>query len=570
MKENRSASQILFGHLPEQTVDAAGGIWRVKKWNQPRIEMAIDPTALREELTKAAYPWSDARQDDGFVDDLFGRANIVVKSLNRDAGIWCEYFPRLWKCACKRLYDEPTGTCPCGTSRRRGQLPFVGYHDACGAIKTPSVRRCRTHGQRAVKLPGTAAATEIIFYCPVCNDVLHRGFNAACDCGNGALKFTVHRSGSVFKPRSIVMINPPRRDVLTRIENGGGGERALEWVLNGMQERSMLVGNQTTNPDTVRALLADRGFDASTIDAMIAAMPPEQGHALRRPRLNGRVKALAERQARQIALATFESRLTLTDLQMAVANPATKALYDFAYPAAMRDAGIRSIELVDTFPVLTAQFGFTRGDSAPGASMLRTYRERNGDYILYGDLIQTEALFVSLDPILVAKWLASRGHLTTSAAGHRDAMIDILESLNPPDSPNPFAMDAASKDLTTLLHSYAHAFIRKAAVFAGIDRSALSELVLPHALGFFVYAAARGDFVLGGLQALFETEMNSMLTLLVDDEYRCALDPGCGDAGSACAVCLHLGEPSCRMFNTHLSRDALAGGRGYLDTVAAS
>lgn len=116
--------------------------------------MAIDPTALREELTKAAYPWSEASLDDGFVDDLFGRANVVVKSLNRDTGIWCEYFPRLWKCACKRLYDEPNGSCPCGTTRKRGQLPFVGYHDACGAVKTPSVRRCPTHGQRAVKLPG--------------------------------------------------------------------------------------------------------------------------------------------------------------------------------------------------------------------------------------------------------------------------------------------------------------------------------------------------------------------------------------------------------------------------------
>ena len=120
-----------------------------------------------------------------------------------------------------------------------------------------------------------------------------------------------------------------------------------------------------------------------------------------------------------------------------------------------------------------------------------------------------------------------------------------------------------------LVHSYSHALIRRAAVYAGIERNALAELVLPFVFGFFVYAAARGDFVLGGLQALFETELHSLLDGLVDDEHRCALDPGCEDTGSACAVCLHLGEPSCRMFNTALSRKALAGRYGYFDLTAA-
>jgi len=76
--------------------------------------------------------------------------------------------------------------------------------------------------------------------------------------------------------------------------------------------------------------------------------------------------------------------------------------------------------------------------------------------------------------------------------------------------------------------------------------------------------------VLGGLQALLESELHMLLDALVDDEHRCALDPGCEDNGAACAVCLHLGEPSCSMFNTALSRKALAGGQGYFDFSAAS
>lgn len=569
MREMRSGSQILFGHLPEQTVDADGGIWKVVRWNDPKVESAIDPSALREELIRAAFPWSNTNEDDGFVDDLHKQRSIKVKSLNRESGIWCEPFPRLWRCACKRLYDEPFGPCPCGTQRRRGQLPFVGYHDACGTLKTPYVRKCPKHGQRAVRMPGTASATELIFYCPVCEDVIHRGFNAGCDCAQGgALKFTVHRSGTVFKPRSVVLINPPKREVLQQIETAGGGERALEWVLDGMNERRMTDATPSTSPASVRRVLTERGFPAEMIDAMIAAMPPTADEQPTPMVLKRRVRELAEMQARQIALATFESRRRLEDLRNAATGTALTSLYDQDYPRALRRAGLERVELIDRFPVLTAQFGYTRGDASPGASRLRTYREPNGDYTIYGELVETEALFLRLDPLMVHQWFVSRGCDLAPANGARSATVAVLELLDPPSVDSPFAADSATAMLTTLVHSYAHAFIRRAAVYAGIERSAISELVLPHAFGFFVYAAARGDFILGGLQALLETEMHNLLDGLVNDEHRCALDPGCADNGSACAVCLHLGEPSCRMFNTSLSREVLAGGSGYFDTTA--
>lgn len=60
MKEFRSGSQILFGHLPEQTVDADGGIWKVKRWNDTKVESTIDTGALREELIRAASAWRES------------------------------------------------------------------------------------------------------------------------------------------------------------------------------------------------------------------------------------------------------------------------------------------------------------------------------------------------------------------------------------------------------------------------------------------------------------------------------------------------------------------------------
>jgi hypothetical protein len=227
-------------------------------------------------------------------------------------------------------------------------------------------------------------------------------------------------------------------------------------------------------------------------------------------------------------------------------------------------AGIERIELIDRFPVLTAQFGYTRGKPNPGESRLRTYRENTGEYVVYGDLAQTEALLIKLDPTTVLRWLVRQGFGLPESSGSREAAEAILATMGPMDRPNPL-----TERVIELVHSISHAFIKRAAVYAGIERSALSEVVLPTAFSFFVYAAARGDFVLGGLQALFESDLHHLLDGMVDDEHRCALDPGCEDTGAACAVCLHLGEPSCRMFNTRLSRKALAGGMGYFDITAS-
>jgi hypothetical protein len=487
---------------------------------------------------------------------------LKVKSLNREQGIWCERFPKLYLCrTCHRLHDTPSGKCQCGSSAARGQLPFVGYHEACGSLKTPYVRKCPTHQQRAVKFPGTASAAELIFYCPICKEKIDRGFGAACDCdAGGTLAFTVHRSGTVFKARSVVLINPARREVLSQVELAGGGARALDWLLAGMQERRLTESKATNDPDSIRRLLQARGFDENVITAMIAAMPTQEHQPVLLTNISADIRLEAELQARQIALATFDSRQTISDLRKSSESAALRSLYDERYPEAMQSAGLDRIELIDRFPVLTAQYGYTRGTVAPGAARLRTYRETNGDYILYGDLAQTEALFVRLAPLHIHAWLRSRGFELANATDDTTASVAILQSAHT-------EIDAASlsDSVLRLVHSYAHAFIRRAALYAGIERSSLCELVLPFTFGFFVYAPAKGDFVLGGLQALFETELHLLLEGLVLDEQRCALDPGCADNGSACAVCLHLGEPSCRLFNTALSRTVLAGGSGYFD-----
>jgi hypothetical protein len=182
---------------------------------------------------------------------------------------------------------------------------------------------------------------------------------------------------------------------------------------------------------------------------------------------------------------------------------------------------------------------------------------------VYADIAETEAMFVRLKPSLVASWLRSQGLPIPEAATDRSARLAILNQASIPPAGSALDQPTVGGELLRLIHSYAHRFIRRTAMFAGIDRNGLAEFLVPLHLGFFVYAASRGDFVMGGLQAVFEGELHELLLDIVTAEHRCALDPGCSHAGAACAACLHLGEPSCRFYNGYLDRRTLGGESGY-------
>lgn len=574
MKEQRSSSQILFGFLPDQTVDIGGGVWKVKHWTDPKIERNVDSEALRDELIRLSWKWSEERKDGGFVDDLRSGRSITVKSLNRDRGVWCESFPRNWVCKkCSRVFDSADARCECGFRGKKGQLAFVGYHDVCGAIKQPWIPKCRAHKQVAVKFPGTASADEILFYCPICKAQIRKGLaGAMCDCVEGGrLRFTVHRAAAVFTPRPIVLVNPPRRDSLDRLKRAGGSAAALDWVLGGLKGRWIEDDISPSSPEATRRVLLAQGLDPSVIEKMISAMAPSNkssGTQSVSASLSPIIRIEAESQAQIIALALQKSRITLEDVKKAAPQDSDMgSRYAAAYPDSYKLAGVERVELVDAFPVLTGQYGYTRGDQEPGKSRLRAFRERDGSYTVYADVAETEALFVRLSPQRVLGWLNRNGCGLPEGKDDTEAATIILDASESPLPGVASSGNNVGRLVTTLIHSYAHKFIREISVFAGIERSSISELLVPLHLGFFVYAAARGDFVLGGLQAVFENELDELLKLIVAGEHRCPLDPGCAEHGASCAICLHLGEPSCRLFNTMLSRDTLGGSAGYLNVV---
>ena len=494
MKETRSASQILYGHLPEQTVDARGGIWKVRNWKYIPVH-EVDVEALSAELTRLALPWEANGRDGRLVASLRSGANVQVRSLDRDSGIWLDSFPKTWRCkSCSRLLEGPRRPCKCGAQGPHGQLPFVLFHDACGDIRQPSYPRCPEHDDVKMFLPGTASIREIKLSCPVCNRVLKSNFLFTnCPCGlsgrNGQrMEFTVHRGASVYVPRSVVIVNPPSRSQRRRLLSAGGGSAALIWVSEGMTSKWVdeVAGAKSV---ALRRTLSEQGLSQERIEAALkAAELSDDGPASLR--IPTELIDDAERDASAIALAMSETRKTIEDLKR-TATGSRQDLYHRDYANAMVNAGIQRIDLVERFPILNGQFGYTRGDHEPGESRLRAFKEKDGTILVYGDLATTEALVVRLNPVRVASWLNSRGHDIGKSDDIREAYENILIGIGS-DPKN----SVVFSDLTTLVHSFSHRMVRQTSYYAGIDRESISELLFPMALTFVTYAVPRGDFVL--------------------------------------------------------------------------
>lgn len=563
MRVERGASQVLFGLLPGQTADLEGRIWRVVRWLDP-VPIQLDQDAVRTALRASIAPWAATGMDDGLERELHARRSVEVVGLNMDRGALVEPFPEQWRCKnCGGISHKRDERCHCGGSSR-AQMQFVTYHN-CGASGVPFLPRCPTHNAVAVRLPGTATAKELRIFCPQCRTALTPGgfpFQP-CSCGDGGKLITVHRAAVVFSPRFAVLVNPPDPTDAAHLRAAGGGARALEWVLDGMTTDDPTSGGQTfaglietfrqagLSDETARELAqaaVDKG-EANAGDGEVTVALPSS------------VRDKAHEEALSLASAVRGGRTSVNDMVEGT-TPPLRTLYDGAYLSSMHQAQLEGVELLANFPVATLAYAYTRGDLEPGAARLVPFRER-GQIRAYGSLSRTEALLFRLDPLRVYRQLIQAGHVLPDADDRRSARLALLQNIEIPH-PTEEQHQALGGDLLRLVHSYAHRAIRRLASFAGIERDGLAEYLVPHHLAFVIYAASRGNFVLGGLQAVFETNLHRFLQDLVEGEARCALDPGCRSGGGACMACLHLGEPSCRWFNRFLDRSELFGPQGFL------
>jgi hypothetical protein len=421
-----------------------------------------------------------------------------------------------------------------------------------------------------VNSSGSSSLRGLVFTCPICHTEVQRGmptWRKCPGCDQPGVNYNVHRAASVFSPLTFTMVNPARPDHVRDLLANGGADKSLQWVLSGMPgERPK---DLPATQESMRASLIAQGvapeLAEQTVSGMTAggfafAVESSFDDADVSP---GHIEA-AKSAAVEIAMATYEGRRSVTDMPGEPVGALLADLYAGSYQSSLRGAGLEEIDFVDRFPVLRAVFGYTRGGGAAGTQRLNTFRGLQEHIRIFADAGETEAYFIRLDPMVVAKWLRARGLMQAIPENARQARLEILRICEFPSRIEDIDAETAGSAVLTLLHSFSHRFIRQLGILAGVDRESLAEHVLPQHLGVFVYATPRGEFVLGGLQSVFETELDRVLDLTVSAESRCPLDPACDRGGGACLACLHLGEPSCSYYNRFLDRKVLFGRTGYL------
>src|SRR4051812_38791760 len=103
MRVERGASQVLFGMLPNQTVDLEGRVWKVEEWVDP-VAVNLDPEAVKAALLGAIVPWERAGNDGGIAEDLRRGSQVGIAEVNEDRGVLVSEYPRQWRCReCGRI-----------------------------------------------------------------------------------------------------------------------------------------------------------------------------------------------------------------------------------------------------------------------------------------------------------------------------------------------------------------------------------------------------------------------------------------------------------------------------------
>ncbi len=568
MRELRGASQILYGFLPEQTVDLKGGVWKVDKWLDP-VRLHVDPDALRRRLLSSIDLWRHVGSDGGTYAEVEGGCELELLSLNVERGLEVKRYPKIWVCkSCRRIGGNEEARCRCGANVW-GQFHFIGFH-SCGWLGEPWIPRCPEHSEAMVNAPSSSNVGDLVFTCPVCRRELMRGLRAGrkCPgCGKQGVSYNVHRAASVYMPHSFTMVNPPRPDQVRELTAAGGAVRCLDWALTGMVEDRPVDGVQTMAAFV--ATLMSQGLPETAARAAAEAAAGSGGYdfasdvALGDTDLLGPRFERAREEAFDIALAVHNGRRRARNPTTFTMSGSERAVRPPTSTDGLDRTGLTDIDLVDRFPVLRAVFGYTRGSGQATSNRLVMYRGRRGGRRIYGDLSETEALYFRLDPLKTCEWLRARGLLGATPGSQSEARRLLVEEVTIPRRTDEFPTPTIGSSVLTLVHTLSHRTIRQLSVLSGIDRESLAEYLVPHHLGYFVYAASRSDFVMGGLQAVFESDLDLLLDRLLNAESRCPLDPGCSRGGSACPACLHLGEPSCTHYNRFLDRRTLFGSSGF-------
>lgn len=599
----RGKNQVLFRYLPEQTIDFSKGmaIARITEIHGMRPP-DISHNAVLQRVGLEIRAWNEQnrpRLTDSILLDT-SRFDLIDPR-----EVQCELFPKVFWCQnryCGRVHDFtrsnrlPSATCPACQASWLVQLRFVKIH-RCGNLEPltpPSCARCNSgRGRMALDTRGSERVSSFRWICRNCltTQQVIAGVCPHCTGTDRKMEIQVHRAGKTFYPYATTLLNVPDKELDALMNRDVSmwapvvaakflrlpevsDFRLLDLARTLLTQES--AGGSSVPVEELTQLTERLQSGKIEVDQMIRELNVLKSRAEHRSGLVDPIElmtSIAERSGIESNVwvsSVYPLMESLLPSETAFTTCITSLSADSPERLLARDMGILDIELVSDFPIVTATYGFSRSEHGPNNAYLNPFpgtQNSGNKHPVFVDRIQADAIRIRLNPHTVLEWIDASGSATRLPSGTDGNLARIGYFVRLASDANLFS--TIGRDLVELrmafglLHTLSHLAVKQAALLCGLERTSLSEYVLPCSLEFFLYSNHRGGRTIGALTALFEQTLREWLMSIIDAR-DCVYDPVCKEHGSACHACAHLAETSCRFFNLNLSRSFLFGGNDQI------
>lgn len=613
-KMKRGVQQALYRYLPGKWADfypGGGGdryAVKVERWNSVQLPGVNSKRLLRIVNQKVkefrdSSPLGPIRATANFSEEINEDNYYVLtpKSGGEERAIVTSVNPLLFVCtSCGHVRQFATykdfkanaekAFCPSCKSGHMQQLAHIRVCK-CGYAAGIFVHKCPQHGTSAIVRRGNG----LDFYCTKCNQRMPLDYT--CSSCKGSLKYKRTNDSSAYFPFNLTVIDLLHKDkdaFLEKEENSRGELAVLAQYIGTISQEeydSAVKQGCISSPDEFEEALAKEAeiyrranFDESVIEAILDAKrraDPSQ-HIVQaieevRQEISGaygdRFKRMAEEILEYDELVHANTTFSLEEAERdaEIVNDGLRP----DYVGISRRYGFSNVQVSSGVPIIFAAYGFTREVREPqdGAVLNGFPQEMNGKKNIYASRLETEGVLFELDRGRILDWLVENNFMDAMqlppSRSDEEVKLWFLEHIQLEQITSFSPIDETSengvitKAIYTLVHSISHALMIEASELCGLDKSSLSEYILPSVPAVFIYCSNSQGFKMGALHHAFQTHFDKWMKRARERSQKCLFDPVCIDNEKACVGCLFLNEISCQHFNKDLDRSYLCG---YYDT----
>ena len=481
----------------------------------------------------------------------------------------------------KRRENEPCDVC----GKHMTQLRMIRFCK-CGYADGIFVPKCETadHGTKYMSRRGSG----IDFVCKKCGKKAALPF--VCPECHTKLEIKPALDSSHYIPFNLSLIDllDKRKDIFLENESRGRGEKVvlshyLGLIEDDVYEKLIAAGKITQDEEFERNLQKEVeeykkvGIDDSTIAAIIDAK--------RRTNPNGVIFEAIAKVDQGIAFSTEDELTALAEevleydelinanvvLSMKEAESDAELINDGIKPdyiSISRDLGFSNIQMCSGVPIISCAYGYTRKERSGDGVRLRGFPREMEKRNVYAAKLETEGVLFEFDRRKIIDWLLENSFISNQDAPENDdgsikmwfldrVKKQLITPFNSID--NSGRNGQITSYIYRLIHSASHAIIDEAAEMCGLDKSSLSEYILPNIPAVFIYCSNSQGYSMGALYNAFQTHLDKWLKHAKENARKCIFDPICINHEKACAGCLFLNEVSCQHYNKDLDRSYLCG-----------